>query len=351
MSVLQRDPEATAATLARWLREVAGAEGPTVTGVAIPGSTGWSNETVLFDAAWGGERRPLVARIAPSGHQVFPDETFLRQHAVMRALAERSDVPMARVHWLETDPSWFGRPFWIMDRIDGDIPADVPHYAGRGWLHDATPDQQAQAWNAGIDAMAGIHRVDVAGLDLPAGTFDARPPTVGDTLGVHLDDIERFLTWAEDGTPFPLARRALEVLRRDRPAEPPEGPCLQWGDARLSNLIYRDFAVAAVLDWEMAGIGDPLADLGWWLFADDALTRGHGGTRLPGFPSADATAQRWSAATGRSTDALPYYEMFAGLRFAVIMLRMGKLLVDMGFVPPEFPHDNMISQALERQNI
>jgi aminoglycoside phosphotransferase (APT) family kinase protein len=141
------------------------------------------------------------------------------------------------------------------------------------------------------------------------------------------------------------------VLRRNRPGEPPEGPCLQWGDARLSNLIYRDFGVAAVLDWEMAAIGDPLADLGWWLFADDALTRGHRGTRLSGFPSADESARRWSAATGRSADALPYYEMFAGLRFTVIMLRMGKLLVDMGFVPPEFPHDNMISQALERQNI
>lgn len=349
MSVLERDPEATAATLARWLREVAGVDGPTVTDVAIPGSTGWSNETILFDASWSGEQRPLVARIAPSGHQVFPDETFLRQHAVMRALAEHSDVPMARVHWLETDPSWFGRPFWIMDRVDGDIPADVPHYAGRGWLHDATPDQQAQAWNAGIDAMAGVHRVDVAGLGLPAGTFDPHPQVGGDTLGVHLDDVARFLAWAEDGTPFPLARRALEVLRRDRPPEPAEGPCLQWGDARLSNLIYRDFAVAAVLDWEMAGIGDPLADLGWWLFADDALTRGHGATRLPGFPSAADTARRWSAATGRSADALPYYEMFAGLRFTVIMLRMGKLLVDMGFVPPEFPHDNMISQALAEQ--
>jgi aminoglycoside phosphotransferase (APT) family kinase protein len=47
-----------------------------------------------------------------------------------------------------------------------------------------------------------------------------------------------------------------------------------WGDARLSNLIYRDFEVAAVLDWEMSGIGDPLPDLGWWLFADGALTTG-----------------------------------------------------------------------------
>jgi aminoglycoside phosphotransferase (APT) family kinase protein len=352
VSVLERDPDATAATLTRWLAEVAGVERPVVTDVAIPTATGWSNETVLFEASWGDDgdadertARRLVARIAPSGHQVFPDETFLRQHAVMHALAERTDVPMARIHWLETDPSWFGRPFWIMDRVDGDIPADVPHYAGHGWLHDAAPARQAQAWDAGIDAMARVHRVGLDGLGLPAGTF----PAADDSVADHLDHVERFLTWAEDGTPFPLARRGLDVLRRERPPEPPEGACLVWGDARLSNLIYRDFAVVAVLDWEMAAVGDPLADLGWWLFADDALTAGSGCTRLPGFPSRDATARRWEAATGRSADALPYYELLGGLRFSVVMLRMGKLLAEMGLVPAAFAHDNLISQAFAGQ--
>lgn len=346
MGVLERDAGETAATLARWLGQVVGVERPAVADVAIPGATGWSNETVLFDAAWGDgdERRArrLVARIAPSGHQVFPDETFLRQHAVMHALAERTDVPMARVHWLETDPSWFGQPFWIMDRIAGDIPTDTPPYARQGWLHDASPAQQARAWNAGVDALASIHRVDLEALGLPPGTY----PDVDDTLARHLDDLGRFLTWAEEGTPFGLARRALDLLRRDRPPEPAEGPCLVWGDARLSNLIYRDFAVAAVLDWEMSGIGDPLLDVGWWLFADEALTTGSGCTRLPGFPSRDETARRWAAATGRSAGALAYYELFAGLRFTVIMLRMGRLLADMGFVPPEFGRDNLISRAL-----
>ena len=346
MGVVERDPDATTATLTRWLHRVAGVERPEVTGVAIPGSTGWSNETVLFDAAWGegdGRRtRGLVARIAPAGHQVFPDESFLRQHAVMHALAERTDVPMPRLHWLETDPSWFGRPFWIMDRVAGDIPTDTPPYAGQGWLHDAPPERQSRAWNAGVDAMAGVHLVDVVRLGLPAGTY----PEVDDTLAGHLDDLERFLAWAEEGTPFALARRALGVLRRDRPPEPAEGPCLVWGDARLSNLIYRDFAVAAVLDWEMSVIGDPLLDLGWWLFADDALTSGAGCRRLPGFPSRAETARRWAAATGRSTDALAYYELFAGLRFTVVMLRMGRLLADIGLVPPGFGRDNLISRAL-----
>jgi aminoglycoside phosphotransferase (APT) family kinase protein len=348
VGVLERDPVETAAALARWLAEVAGVADPVVEGVSIPASTGFSNETILFDATWGtGDQRrgrSLVARIAPSGYQVFPDETFLQQHTVMRALAERSDVPMAGMHWLETDPSWFGRPFWLMDRVEGDIPSDNPPYAGGGWLHEATEAQQRRAWDAGIDAMAGVHRLALAALDLPAGTY----PTVEDALGWHLDHVEGFLGWAEDGTPHPLARHALDRLRRTRPPDPPEGPCLVWGDARLSNLIYRDFEVVAVLDWEMSGIGDPLLDLGWWIFADRALTEGSGCTRLPGFPTAEETAARWSTATGRSADSLLWFEQFAGLRFTVIMVRMGKLLADMGLVPPGFAEDNLISQALAR---
>ena len=198
MGVLERDPEATAAVLARWLDEVADVAQPSVVDVAIPSSTGWSNETILFEATWGSgparQARRLVARIAPSGHRVFPDDTFQRQFEVMRALAEGSTVPMARIHWLEPDPAWFGQPFWIMDRVDGDIPSDAPPYAGGGWIHDATGDEQARVWWSGIDAMAGIHRLDVGRLGLPAGTL----PT-DQSLDGHLDHCAAVA--AADGNP------------------------------------------------------------------------------------------------------------------------------------------------------
>jgi hypothetical protein len=74
-----------------------------------------------------------------------------------------------------------------------------------------------------------------------------------------------------------------------------------------------------------------------------------GAERLPGFPSAGATGARWSELTGRSADALGYYELLGGLRFTTIMVRMGKLLHEMGLVPETFPHDNLISQALEER--
>jgi aminoglycoside phosphotransferase (APT) family kinase protein len=344
----ERDPQDVARTLGSWLERERGLTDVEIANVKIPGSTGFSNETILFDATWsdGGARHAheLVARIAPSSYRVFPDDTFELQFHVMDDLAA-SSVPTAAVHWLERDEHWFGQPFWIMERVDGLIPTDAPPYASAGWLADATFDEQARAWTSGIEALAAIHNLP---LDQLAGAAE-HLETDHDTTLAEIERYERFLEWAEDGVPHELARTALQWLRNHQPPAPEAGPTLVWGDSRLSNLVYRNFEVVAVLDWEMATIGDPLLDLGWWIFCDDTLTTGVGYPRLPGFDSAEVTAQKWSALTGRSTHALDYYLVFAGLRFTVIMLRMGKLLIDIGLVPPTFPYDNHISQGLAKQ--
>ena len=68
----------------------------------------------------------------------------------------------------------------------------------------------------------------------------------------------------------------------------------------------------------------------------------------PGFPTRDETAARWAELTGRAADDLHYFLIFAGLRFTVVMLRLGTLLPAMGFAPARFGYDNAISQALDR---
>jgi aminoglycoside phosphotransferase (APT) family kinase protein len=343
MSAPARDPDEVARALREWFEREHGFAGIDVTNVVIPSSTGFSNETILFDASWhDGDARvheQYVARVAPSSYQVFPDDTFELQYRVMRDLSATA-VPAATVHWYEHDHSWFGKPFWIMERVHGDIPTDNPPYAGAGWLAEASTDDQARAWTSGVEAMAMIHNLDVDALR------GAR-----DDLGLvsELERYERFLRWAEADEPHPLARDALAWLRANEPPAPAAGPALVWGDARLSNVVYREFDVVAVLDWEMATIGDPLLDLGWWLFADNTLTRGSGFARLAGFATRDETAALWSNATGRATHALDYYLVFAGLRFTVIMLRMGKLLAEMGLVPRTFAYDNLVSQALANE--
>jgi aminoglycoside phosphotransferase (APT) family kinase protein len=334
--------------LCSWFERVRGFADVAIANVTIPGGTGFSNETILFDATWSdagnSEHHALVARVAPSTYQVFPDDTIELQFHVMRAL-EATEVPVAAVHWFERDDAWFGKPFWIMARVDGNIPTDNPPYACAGWLADATPAHQARVWASGIEAMAAVHNVPLDAL----GTSAKRFVVPDDPATAELERYERFLHWAEDDRPHALARDALNWLRTNAPPAPAHGPTLIWGDARLSNLVYRDFEVVAVLDWEMATVGDPLLDLGWWLFADETLTRGSGFERLPGFESRDDAAARWRSLTGRATDALDYFLVFAGLRFTVIMLRMGKLLAEMEFVPRAFPYDNLVSQGLERQ--
>ncbi len=349
MGAVARDPEITAAQLTSWLSEVAGLAGVAVDHLEIPSATGWSNETVMFDGTWAdpaGVRRtrPLVVRIAPLEYRVFLESNFESQYRVMQALADHTDVPMPEMLWFEADPSWFGSPFWIMERIDGVVPGDSPPYAASGWLHDSSPEQQGQAWWSGIDAMAAVHRVDWRALDL--GFLD--DPARGSTgLEQQLRYYAESLEWAEGATPHPGARAALVWLQAEMPPAPPEGDTIVWGDSRLSNQIYRDFHVVAVLDWEMVALGDPRIDLGWWLFCDDVLSRTADTDRLPGFPSAAATVARWEALTGRRGDDLHYFLVFAGLRFTVVMLRLSTLLVDLGLSPEPFGYDNDISRALD----
>jgi aminoglycoside phosphotransferase (APT) family kinase protein len=347
MAAAERDPAATADRLRRWLIEVRGLPDARVDNVTIPAATGFSNETIMFDAQWSdGDvpvARELVVRIAPSSYQVFPDDTFLRQFHVMRAL-EQSGVPMAAMRWIELDASWFGQPFWIMDRIRGEIPSDTPPYAGQGWLADALPAQQQRAWASGIEAMARIHNTPLGKLDISSELLVAHD----DPLGAEIEHYQRFLRWAEQGERHELAHQALAWLQTHRPKGAGAEPTLVWGDARLSNLIFRDFEVVAVLDWEMVSIGDPRLDLGWWIFADETLTIGAGLQRLPGFATRADTAALWAARTGRSAEDLDYFVVLAGLRFTVIMLRMGKLLAGLGLVPDSFPCDNIVSQGLVR---
>lgn len=352
MGVVSRDLEETTAQLRTWLTDVAGLGGVQVDHLEIPGSTGFSNETILFDATWDdGGGTPsvhhLVARIAPQVHTVFLEANFENQFRVMQALAEGTDVPVPEMLWFEGDPTWFGSPFWIMARVDGIAPADAPHYSVDGWLRDASPDEQTTVWWNGIAALAAVHNLDWRALGLERLDDAARgEPALEQQLTYYEESLE-WAEQAEQGRPHEGARAALDWLRADRPASDPEEVTITWGDSRLANQMFRDGEVVAVLDWEMVAIGDPRIDLGWWLFCDDVLTRSAGQERLPGFPSQAETVARWEDLTGRSGDDLHWFLVFAALRFTVVMLRLGTLLHDMGIIPEPFGYDNDVSRALD----
>ena len=348
-----RDPDELTATLTAWLTDRVGA--PVTVGEAGgPPTTGFSNETILCDAAWDGAEHRLVVRVQPTQHTVFPHDLFTVQHRVMSALGavEDPDLPVPTLRWYEEDPAVLGAPFMVMDRVDGEAPCDSPPYTMEGWLHDGPPELQRAVWERGLDAMAAVHRVDWRGLGL--GDLDPCPDG-GSRLGARLDAWEEMLAWASPDARQEVPELGIAWLRENQPPDT-DDIALCWGDSRIGNLLFADrgsastVRVAAVLDWEMVHVGDPVQDLGWYTWLDHTLSSGLDLPGLPGIASAAESAERWEAATGRSAAHHRWAELNAGVGFAVVMVRLTALLKGSDLFPPDsdFERTNMACVALER---
>jgi aminoglycoside phosphotransferase (APT) family kinase protein len=340
----ERDLVAARAQLARWLQgQLPAARELELSALVAPQSSGFSNETLLFEASWneGGRarREKLVVRIQPTGYQVFPEYDMRKQFECMRRLASTS-VPVPRVFWLEEqDRSVFGAPFYVMGQLEGHAASDNPPYTASGWVHEARPADQARVWWGGIDAIAKIVRLDWKEL----GFEFLDQPEFGETgIDQQLGYYEEYLDWARAGRAQPTIDAALRWLRANQPAG--ESLHLVWGDARIGNVLFRDFEPVAVLDWEMATLGGPEVDLGWALFMRRFHTAGMGLPELPGFASRAETLERFEAQTGIAPRHLHYYEAFGGFRFCVIMLRLAQQQVEYGRI------DRAAGRAFELDN-
>ncbi len=107
-------------------------------------------------------------------------------------------------------------------------------------------------------------------------------------------------------------------------------------------MLYDGVQPVCVLDWEMAAIGPAEVDLGWWLFLNRHHTVGLDVPMLPGFPDDEQTVAMWEQAAGRSARDVFYYDVFAGFRFGIIVLRASRRLIELGQLPAE--------QTFERVN-
>ena len=346
----QRDREVTRAILQTWLTgQLSGASNVVVDAVQAPATNGFSAETLMFDASWraadGGQRNErLVAKVAPTGFQIFPEPRFAEQFRLLSILAG-TQLPVPAVHWHEPDPAVLGAPFYVMSRVDGDVPTDMPPYHTGGWLTEVSPAERESIWWSGVGVLAQVHALDVAGLGLDFVDQVAFGPT---GLRQRLAYYEHYLDWAYTGS-VPVALAALAWLHEHRPAEDAE-PVLLWGDSRIGNIIYSGGQPAAVLDWEMATLGQPEEDLAWFLLLDRHHSEGVGVARLAGFPDAAATIDRYQELTGRTLAHMDYYEVLSALKFAVVMARIGQLFIHYDLVPPDndFPYNNTATQLLAK---
>lgn len=345
----QTDPRYAERQLRSWLAtRIDNVQDIEVFGARVPTAGGLSAETILFEASWVESGRPkarrLAARVQPAGEAVFPSYDFRSEFRVLAALG-CAGLPVPEVLWHEQDPSVLGGEFIVMEQIDGRVPADDPPYTTAGWVPDLSPEEQALLYDNALQAMAAVHRVDwrASGLALLADAAGGAPG-----LAQQLACWESTFAWAAEGESNPTVEAAFEWVGEHRPRTE-EDLVLNWGDARLGNILFGDdLSVAAMLDWEMASLASPELDLGWWLFLIRNHTDGIGARMPAGFPDRESTVARYQELSGHEVQHLEFYEVFAALRLAIIMHRAGNLMIRAGLLPPDaqMKVNNPVSQLL-----
>ena len=142
----------------------------------------------------------------------------------------------------------------------------------------------------------------------------------------------------------PVQVRALDWLTRNAPGSADANPRPCMGDARMANLLERDGEVLALVDWELAHVGNPRGDIAYHLYLDGRYAA-VAGRRLGGLPDADATWRRWEERTGLAADDRRYWEVYAATYMAITATRAMRL--DHGFEAADVEAGNPIIPDIE----
>ena len=323
-----RDPAQLRVALERWLTDrLPGGADPSITQLHPTSANGMSSETLLFDATWGGEERHLVARVAPDVHDVpvFPSYDLTRQYRVIKQVGELTGVPVPTLWWNEQDPSVLGTPFFVMSRVDGQVPPDVmPYNFGDTWLFDAAPSDQRKLQDTTVEALAAIHDLRADDERFAFLAFDDAGAT---PLARHLEHTRQWYEFCvERFRRSPLLERAFAWLTDNLPAD--EGDAVVcWGDSRIGNVIYADFAPAAILDWEMASVGPRELELAWITYAHrvfEDLAKQLGGVGMPHFLQWNDVAATYERASGHTPRDPRWFTTYAALQYGIVFLRTGQ---------------------------
>jgi len=253
-------------------------------------------------------RRPPLGPVAPKAHDM------VREYHVLRAVHPHYP-PAPEAFVVCEDPAVLGAPFFVMERRRGivlreEIPPQIADVA-------AHPQLISEAF---LDALVELHAIDVSRAELralgrPEGYVERQVRGWADRWGraktEEVPEMEQVIRWLGARIPEPLA------------------PALIHNDYKLDNVMLdadRPGRVAAVLDWEMATLGDPLSDLGltlcYWVWATAPEVRVAGIPALtsnPGWYTRDRMVERYAESTGRDVTHIGYYEVLGVFKLAVII--------------------------------
>lgn len=291
--------------LARWMdaRKLPGAGEKIETRFVTGGA---SNE--IFEIRRGEARMALrrPPRLVPKGR----NETMLREARVLAALAD-SDVPHARLLGVCDDPAVLGACFYVMDWVEGWTPlGPLPE----PFLSDL--ESKKGLGDELVDAIANLSRVDwraggLAGFGKPEGFLERQV----DRWLAHLASFSFRELPGLDAAAAWLRARTPRSFR----------PGILHGDYQFANVMFAHGApakLAAIVDWEMTTVGDPLIDLGWVIQGwpkDDAEPSDAGYVPMDGMPKRTELLAHYTEVSGRPTNQIGYYEILAGFKLAIVL--------------------------------
>jgi aminoglycoside phosphotransferase (APT) family kinase protein len=275
---------------------------------------GHSAETLLLTLSWedgaGDHREEVALRIRPPAPGLLEPYDLQHQVDILRAL-ESTPVRAPRAYWIEPSGHVLGREFYVMERLPGTVyERGVPEELA------TDPVRIRRMCESMIEQLAAIHSVDTGATQLE-GISDGRRYVHGE-IDHWTSEIQR----VQRG-PLPALERLAAALREQQPQQSP-GETLVHGDAKPGNFAFEGSEVSAVFDWEMATIGDPLADVGYaemlWVMPGYFTSR-------PAALTVDEFVIHWEKLTRIQTSSRPWYRALAGFKTAAILL-VGGFLFD-----------------------
>jgi aminoglycoside phosphotransferase (APT) family kinase protein len=277
---------------------------------------GHSAETLLGTIGWsddrGDQQQEVVLRIRPPAPGLLEPYDLPLEFEILSRLEETA-VRAPRALWLESSGQVLGREFYIMERLPG-----VVYENGVPPELASDPDLARRMCESMVEQLAAIHAVDLQQTGLNA---------LGDGRG-YLDSQLNF--WSDEVRrvqqgPLPALERLIAALQQHKP-EQCSNVTLVHGDPKAGNFAFENGDVSAVFDWEMATIGDPLADIGW---AEVLWTTPGTVTTVPGALSTEEFVALWEKFTGIQTQHRPWYRALQIFKMVTIQL-IGSALVEVG---------------------
>jgi aminoglycoside phosphotransferase (APT) family kinase protein len=274
----------------------------------LAGGASRSIYQLALGAEGGADERSLVVRMDADPGRI--SGSGVDEYDVL-SLAYDAGVTVPRVHWRgEFEAGGDRRTYVVMDRVSGEA------IARRLLRDDAYADTRRVLPEQLAGELAKIH--SIAADDPRLGSLE-KQRLADEGEGFATAEVRRYrelLKFASDGHPMPVLVYAGRWLSRNVPVAPRTS--LVHGDFRIGNVMFDEKGLAAVLDWELAHMGDPVEDIGWffvraWRFGANDLAAG-------GLSSREAFLQAYERAGGVSVDrdAVRYWEIFGNWKWAVI---------------------------------